>query len=108
MHDPEIRERHLTALKNVFQQTPNGNNFPVGTPASQLDFAAVLCPAGYLMDTVRLAQGRSVYVLDFAHPEAKVNIEIDGSSHRGHEVRDARRDVFLRSLGWKVIRIRVY
>jgi very-short-patch-repair endonuclease len=39
--------------------------------------------------------------------ESKINIEIDGSSHRGREEKDAERDAFLRSRGWKVIRIKL-
>lgn len=82
----------------------------MGEPPSQrmLDYAW-LCQAGYEMDrvTVPLPEGGR-YLLDFAHREAKVNIEIDGKSHRGRERLDTLRDEYLRLLGWKVIRIRVY
>lgn len=77
------------------------------------DYAAVLCPAGFVRErTVRyylIPGGRLRHFrLDFAHFEAKVNIEIDGTSHADgkSKERDARRDAILRALGWRVIRIR--
>ena len=77
-------------------------------------FGQVLCPAGYLMDTVTVTapnpnnrSGVKTYVLDFALESEKVNIEIDGRTHLGREAKDRERDEHLRSLGWKVIRIKV-
>jgi hypothetical protein len=48
----------------------------------------------------------AVYRLDFAFPEHLLDVEIDGPRHRRPEVaaRDRRRDAFLRSLGWEVLR----
>lgn len=48
------------------------------------------------------------YRLDFAHPEARICIEIDGSSHRhpDRQAKDRLRDARLREKGWKVIRVR--
>jgi hypothetical protein len=69
------------------------------------EFAHVLCPVGYVREfQVNWGPGHAAhYKLDFAHPTAKVNIELDGPYHdpSGDEVRDLR----LRALGWKVIRI---
>lgn len=47
-----------------------------------------------------------VYRLDLAFPEHLLDVEIDGPRHRRPEVaaRDRRRDAFLRSLGWEVLR----
>lgn len=113
---PESRENIIAGMSDGLARTVNGNYFNGGKghPPNQpmLDFAAVLCPAGYLMDEICILKGPQMnaghYTLDFGHPEAKVDIEIDGSSHRGKEQRDAERDTLLRSLGWKVIRIRVW
>ena len=46
------------------------------------------------------------YRLDFAHREMKICIEIDGNSHRGEvkRIRDRRKDRFLHSQGWQVLR----
>ena len=47
------------------------------------------------------------YTLDFVCVELKLNIEIDGKAHLIEEgqQRDKRRDEFLRSLGFSVLRI---
>lgn len=78
-----------------------------------LMFAAVLCPAGFLMDKIKIPfthrKGVGHYTLDFAHPEAKVDIEIDETYHRRGVIplRDSLRDNRIRGLGWKIIRIKV-
>lgn len=48
-----------------------------------------------------------VYTLDFAFVDIKLDVEIDGSTHlQPHVIEiDRRRDVFLTSLGWKILRI---
>lgn len=47
-----------------------------------------------------------VYRLDFAYPDVRLDVEIDGPRHRRPEVeaKDHRRDAYLRSLGWEVLR----
>jgi hypothetical protein len=85
-----------------------------------IEFARVLCPAGYIREhylyygdhVVRFGitgqLRRRFFRLDFAHLEAKVNIEIDGTKHSSPlEIeRDRRRDSIIRDLGWKIIRIK--
>jgi hypothetical protein len=65
---------------------------------------------GYVQShSVRWGPNRQdVFHLDFAHVEAKVNIEIDGRYHaqKGIIEYDLLRDAFLRAEGWKVIRIK--
>lgn len=73
------------------------------------DFAAVLCPVGFVREHRIFYTSypqRRYYQLDFAHVEAKVNIELDGPYHLSSEEDDKLRDTLLRSKGWKVIRIR--
>ncbi len=45
--------------------------------------------------------------MDFALPKGKLNVEIDGSSHRlaARKASDARRDELLVRLGWKILRV---
>lgn len=43
--------------------------------------------------------------LDFALPESRLYVEIDGSVHRLRKERDARRDLMLSELGWIGLRI---
>ena len=45
------------------------------------------------------------YHLDFAHLEAKINIELDSPYHAASVIEDIVRDRRLRSMGWNVIRI---
>lgn len=108
MRRPDVRRKHLAALKRVFAATTNGNNWPRNRPQTQLEYAALLCPLGYIMDfPVSTGRGRGHhYVLDFALLESKTDVEIDGSSHRGRSNHDRERDVSLRALGWRVIRVR--
>lgn len=48
----------------------------------------------------------SIYEYDFAFPELKIDLEIDGNTHTIDSVKtiDMRRDVFSRQTGWTVIR----
>ena len=47
------------------------------------------------------------YIVDFAITREKLVIEIDGGIHKLEEIalRDAERDSFLKSEGWRVLRI---
>jgi len=47
-----------------------------------------------------------IYSYDFAFPELKIDVEIDGGTHTQENVKkiDERRDIFSRKQGWKVIR----
>jgi hypothetical protein len=114
LNQPEIKTRHLEALNRIANEI--GNPYErVGKgrkpQAIMLEYAEILCPAGYLMDKINIPKGTwkgaSYYTLDFGHPEAKVDIEIDGSSHKNKQKHDAERDAFLQNLGWKIIRIKV-
>ncbi|HLM15974.1 MAG TPA: DUF559 domain-containing protein [Reyranella sp.] len=44
------------------------------------------------------------YICDFACVEARVVVELDGSQHVEQSAYDARRDAFLRSKGFRVLR----
>jgi len=111
MRDPEVRERHLTALREAMASQPDGHTFTggKGRPPNELEvwYANLLQPLGYIWYHIITVDGSGLhYTLDFAHIENKINIEIDGSSHKGREEKDNRRDKFLREIGWKVIRVR--
>ncbi len=73
------------------------------------DYAAVLCKAGFIREYVVVwgDNGYERFRLDFAHIEGKVNIELDGKSHNDTKEHDALRDSLLKTLGWRVIRIKV-
>ena len=70
-------------------------------PAEGEYYAVLLCPLGYRREFHVVwgpVQRTDHYILDFALPDAKINI--DGPYHND------TRDGTLRRLGWKVIRIR--
>jgi hypothetical protein len=47
----------------------------------------------------------TVYKVDLAYPACKIAVEVDGSSHKGRRALDQKKDRFLESLGWHVIRV---
>ena len=46
------------------------------------------------------------YKVDVANPSMKIAIEVDGASHKSLRVKeqDTRKDAYLQSLGWQVLR----
>jgi hypothetical protein len=44
------------------------------------------------------------YKVDIGHQERKIAVEIDGSSHRGRQTQDEKKDALLREHGWRVLR----
>jgi very-short-patch-repair endonuclease len=52
----------------------------------------------------RRQQGIGVYIADFCCWEKKLILELDGDSHAGKEEYDARRQAWLESAGWQVLR----
>lgn len=73
------------------------------------DFARVLCPVGFVREhSVLWGKGNERFRLDFAHIDGKVCIELDGSSHRSTKEYDDMRDALLRTMGWRVIRIKLW
>lgn len=93
----------------------SNNTFDGGAIAE--DFARVLCPAGFIREYalwIGHKQNKDGgeggrYRMDFAHVEGKIDIELDGKSHEtpNRERHDFERDTILRSLGWKIIRIKM-
>lgn len=48
----------------------------------------------------------SIYQYDFAFPDLKIDVEIDGTTHNLEKVKiiDKRRDIFSKNNGWKILR----
>lgn len=44
------------------------------------------------------------YIVDFARPECKLIVEVDGSQHTENESYDLARTIFLKSQGWQIVR----
>jgi hypothetical protein len=113
LHKPEIREKHLSGMAKDRQE--NGIRFRGGLSQEPTAFvkemAKILLPAGFVQEYpvsrgIGSGKGGS-YRLDFAHIEGKINIECDGPYHRSlkRKFRDEKKDLFLKSQGWKVIRV---
>ena len=49
-----------------------------------------------------------IYEYDFAFPELKIDVEIDGATHYSDRVKaiDKRRDMWSKSQGWRIIRFK--
>ena len=47
------------------------------------------------------------FIVDFLAPAVKLVVEVDGGSHCGREAADARRDLKLAQLGYRVVRVKV-
>jgi hypothetical protein len=45
------------------------------------------------------------YKIDLANADLKIGIEVDGTSHKGREAQDLRKEIRLGSIGWKIVRI---
>jgi hypothetical protein len=115
LSDPVKKKRHLEGVLKALSTKVHGRNFVGGKGDINITTAVafyreLLCPLGYLMDkiTVATGQGRGHhYTIDFALPEEKIAIEIDGPQHKysPNKEHDQRRDAFLQSQGWKVIRV---
>jgi hypothetical protein len=111
---PEVREAIKAAWVNS-DRVPYGNTGKWGkgrgkTESEQLAFAA-LHPLGFIPEfkvLTGIPKGRgnaTWYSLDLAHPQQKIAIEIDGSSHANRREVDAQKDDWLLRNGWLVFRI---
>ncbi len=117
MHRPEVRERHLAGLKKALEK--HGVRFKGGNGQEPViavkKMITVLEPLGFLRELPIKTKGHTSseqkipthYKADFANPETKVVIEMDGPSHRNQrqQERDRKKSAVLENLGWKVIRI---
>lgn len=83
------------------------------TSKFQHDVLSIISQGWVIEHTIKVNQGSkkgglpTYYNIDIAHPQLKIAIEVDGRQHRANFQKkvDLRRDEFLTSLGWKVIRI---
>lgn len=112
--DPAVREKAKLAAKakgfpGISGASKGGNGRGPTVPQARLSEAL-----GWPMEVVvscgpistKSAGLPSAYKIDVANREKKIAIEVDGFSHQNAaaRVRDARKDAFLRSAGWIVLR----
>ena len=107
---PEVRAAISARLVQIGHKpkTPGGNGRPTAAPQRELWMR--LGPGWHLEHIVRTGRppkiGPTHYKLDIANPEMMVAIEVDGGSHctRRAQAADKRKDQFLISIGWTVLR----
>lgn len=95
--EPISQEARKTHSRNAFWSFRGGETGKF--------WASLLCPLGYLQEYRVYKDGRR-FVLDFALPSVKICFELDGEWHATTPEQDEERDNLLRSMGWKVIRVK--
>ena len=110
MSMPGIREKATASLIAAGHKpkTRGGNGKPPSLPEQRLASALgrpwrpVVVPTGGRIPGLRPTH----YKIDLGHEELKIAIELDGNSHlmKVRKAADKRKDEFLRSQGWSVLR----
>jgi len=96
-----MRASRAAFLLNVGKNYRNG--FPTVTrPAAETAFEEALkrCGVGGWVTEQRV----HTYRCDFAFVEQRIDVEIDGKSHRYRVEHDKKRDTQLASMGWTILR----
>jgi very-short-patch-repair endonuclease len=106
-----IGEKSTKWLKNAYKTGVKISPFQYlgkGKQTSQLEIEIinVLEPLGFKHDH-EISFNKGSYMIDFAHLDKKVGIEIDTSLHNSKTKRNQRKDKFLSSLGWEIHRMRL-
>lgn len=109
MHDKGAREKVATTLKRVGHKpkTRGGNGTGLTEAERLLAEATGLKPATVPTHLGKGSGFPTCYKLDLADPDHKIGVEVDGNSHRARsrQIQDRKKENFLRSLGWVVLRI---
>uniref|UniRef100_A0A6M3KU88 DUF559 domain-containing protein n=1 Tax=viral metagenome TaxID=1070528 RepID=A0A6M3KU88_9ZZZZ len=98
-------------LKNAYQNGDKISPFKYlgqgkGMSQYETEVYRLLKPLGFVYDyPVPFSKGR--YLIDFAHLERKIGIELDSKLHDSTSDRDERKDKYLRDKGWKIYRIKM-
>jgi very-short-patch-repair endonuclease len=106
--DPNTREKIRSSVREYLIKNPNKipylKNHASKKSFPELIFEQLLIDNGITGWTYNFRVG--TYIFDYAFPDLKLDIEIDGSQHKQPRLveHDKRRDEFSRSLGWTVKR----
>lgn len=113
--DPEKRVEiqakvHAKLRANGYAQFKGGNGRGLTVPQQMLVDALGWQPE-YAVSCGKNPKARglpSCYKIDLAEPALMIGIEVDGHSHSAaaRKLEDAKKDAFLSSLGWRIIRFK--
>lgn len=121
--NPSVRGAWLKGLRSIEARKAwsdsmkkhmarHGVNFKGGNGRRPVPFVIslgkMLKPLGYIREYAIGGLGRTGnYKVDFALVQNKIAIECDGRSHRtvARKLLDKKKDIALRAIGWKVIRV---
>ena len=106
-HKAKIAASRTKYLQENPDQVPYVLNHSSKRSNPELVFEAALLAEGI---DGWIAEYRSgIYSYDFAFPDIKLDVEIDGATHHQEKVKmiDERRDAWSRANGWQVLRIPV-
>ena len=108
-HSEETKKKMSEALKEAWKRnTERRPTIPVASSEAEDRILHVMLRLGFEHQFRVNAKdvNRKYYVLDFAHPAKKINVEIDGFHHRFDDSKmvDEARDADLEAQGWTVLR----
>jgi len=109
MHNPETRAKVSASLKAMGWRPPVRGGNGRGLTEPQAALSQLLDWPTEVVVCTKMPRGSGYptnYKLDVGEPDLMVGIEIDGFSHcsRRRQAQDAKKDGFLSSLGWTVLR----
>lgn len=112
MANLETRKKMTETLHRIGHKPiiRGGNGKPL-SPAHQMLSDSLCCPweDEYVVATGIKGMGIPTnYKIDIANPLRKIGIEVDGNSHclLSRQAQDRKKEKFLLSLGWKIIRFK--
>ena len=105
----KLREHMLRRLSEGTYPTLGRSNRVIGQPSYPERFFAGVIEREFVDKQVVKEMPFGSFSLDFAWPHLRKCIEIDGEQHYANQEaidRDARKDAYIDSQGWQVLRIR--
>lgn len=110
-HTEETKKKISDHRRSYLEENPDKvpyllNHYSKGPSYPEQYFQTLFENEGIVLDRYYRI---GIYELDFAHLPGKIDIEIDGEQHYADPrivESDIRRDEFMKSNGWKVMRIR--
>lgn len=107
----EIRKKISISMKKYLDENPDKTPYLLNH-SSKESYPEKIFRERLERENIQFVQEYKIlrYSLDFAFPDKKINVEIDGETHLQKNVQkiDAERNKILQNLGWKVLRFRTF